>query len=119
MEPLKTFVLDRDDFEEANNIGYSGGDRWRGTVPATLTEEVLRRIAAATLADHVAFTEMLQQHKEDFSSLLQHMADCYKGLLTDNTSCTSTSVAIIHLLTGQTSLRIFMQYVRILIQLTC
>ena len=43
--------------------------------------------------------ETLQQHKEDFSSLLQHMADCYKALLGNNTSCMSVSVAIIYLYT--------------------
>ena len=59
------------------------------------TEEVLKRISAATFADRVAFTETLQQHKEDFSSLLQHMADCCKALFTDKSSC--TSVAITHL----------------------
>ena len=34
MEPLKTFVLDRDDFEEANealDTRYSEGGQWRGT----------------------------------------------------------------------------------------
>ena len=90
-----------------------------GEVPATFTEEVLRRISAATFADHMAFTETLKQHKEDFSSLLQHMANCYKALLAYESSCVSASVAIIHLCTWQTSLRIFMHYVRILIQLPC
>ena len=33
-------------------------------MPATCTVEVLR-IAAATFADRVAFTETLQQHKEE------------------------------------------------------
>ena len=59
------------------------------------TEEVLRRILAATFADCVAFTETLQRH-EDFSSLLQHMADCYKALFVDKLSCASESVAITH-----------------------
>ena len=72
-----------------------------GEVPATFTEEVLKRILAATyvapFADHVAFTETLQRHKEDFSSLLQHMADCYKALFTNKSSCTSASIAITHL----------------------
>ena len=89
-----------------------------GEVPAIFTKEVLRRISAATFADCVAFTEMLQQHK-DFSSLLQHMADCCKALLADELSCMSTSIAIIHLLTRRMSLRIFMHYVRILIRLPC
>ena len=79
-----------------------------GRVPATFTEEVLRRISAATFADCVAFTEALQQHNEDFPSLLQHMADCYKALLATESSCLSAIVAIIHLLTRRTSLRIFM-----------
>ena len=51
-----------------------------GEVPATFTEVVFKRISAAkyvtTFADRVVFTEALQRHKEDFSSLLQHMADC-------------------------------------------
>ena len=100
-EPLKTFVLNRDDFEEANktcDTGYSG--------PATFTEEVLNYFAM--FADCVAFTETLQRHKEDFSSLLQHMADCYKALFADKSSCVTASVAIIHLLTQRTILRIFM-----------
>ena len=50
------------------------------------TEEVLKRILAATFADRVAFTETLQQHKEDFSSLLQLMADCYKALFANKSS---------------------------------
>ena len=70
------------------------------------TEEVLNRISAATyvatFADRVAFTEMLQQHKEDFSLLLPHMADCYKA---------------VHTL--RMSFRVFMHYVRILMQLPC
>ena len=57
------------------------------------TEEVLKRISAATyvamFADHVAFTETLQRHK-DFSLFLQHMAICYKALFADKSSCTST-----------------------------
>ena len=64
------------------------------------TEEVLKRILAATyvatFADHVAFTETVQQRKEDFSSLLQYMADCYKALFADKSSCASASVAITH-----------------------
>ena len=60
------------------------------------TEEVLKRISA-TFADCVAFTETLQQHKEDFSSLLQHMAICYKALFANKSSCVSASVAIMHL----------------------
>ena len=101
MEPLKTFVLNGDDFEYANkacDTGYSG--------PATFTEEVLNYFAM--FADCVAFTETLQRHKEDFSSLLQHMAVCYKALFTNKSSCVSTSGAIIHLLNQQTNLRIFM-----------
>ena len=57
------------------------------------TEEVLKRISAAMFADRMSFTETLQRH-EDFSSLLQHMADCYKALFAEKLSCTSTSVAI-------------------------
>ena len=60
------------------------------------TEEVLKRISAAMFADRMAFTETLQRHKEDFSSLLQHMADCYKALFAEKTSCASASVAITH-----------------------
>ena len=64
------------------------------------TEEVLKRISAATYvamsADRVAFTETLQRHKEDFSSLLQHMANCYRALFADKSSCASASVAITH-----------------------
>ena len=90
-----------------------------GEVPSTLTEEVLRRISAATFAHCVAFTETLQQHKKNSSLLLQHMIDCYKALLAGESSCVSASVAIIHLLTRWTSLRIFMHYVRISIQLPC
>ena len=64
------------------------------------TEEVLKRILAAmyvaTFADRVTLMETLQQHKEDFSSLLQHMADCYKALFAEKTSCASASVAITH-----------------------
>ena len=74
-----------------------------GEVPATFTEEVLGRISAATFADRVAFTEILQQHKEDFSLFLQHMANCYKALLADESSCVSASVAIIHLRTCPTN----------------
>ena len=51
-----------------------------GEVHATFTEKVFKRISAAkyvtTFANCVVFTETLQQHKEDFSSLLQHMAEC-------------------------------------------
>ena len=36
------------------------------------------------------------------------MADCYKALLTSESSCVSASVAIIHLLTQGMSLRILM-----------
>ena len=75
------------------------------------TEEVLKRISAATFADRVAFMETLQRHLEDFSSLLQHMADCYKALFADKSSCASTSVAITH------PANEFMHYVRILIRL--
>ena len=39
------------------------------------TEEVLKRISAATFVDRVTFTETLQRHKEVFSSLLQHVAE--------------------------------------------
>ena len=76
-----------------------------GEVPATFTEEVFKRIPAVkydtAFADRVAFTETLQQHKEDFSSLLQHMADCYKALFADESS---TIVAIIHLFTQRHTL---------------
>ena len=68
-------------------------------------------------ADRVAFIETLQQYKEDFSLLLQHMADYYKALLADESSCVSASIAIIHLFSWRKSLRIFMHYVTILIQL--
>ena len=60
------------------------------------TEEVLKRILAATFADCVAFTETLQQHKDDFSSLLQHMANCYKALFVNKSSCVSASLATTH-----------------------
>ena len=60
------------------------------------TEEVLKRIPAATFADRVAFTDTLQRHKEDFSSLLQHIAICYKALFADKSSCASASAAITH-----------------------
>ena len=73
------------------------------------TEEVLKRISAATyvatFADHVSFTETLQRHKEDSSSLLQHMADCYKALFTDKSSCASASIAITHPVNGFKSIR--------------
>ena len=94
-----------------------------GEVPATFTEEVFKRIPAAkygtTFANRVVFTEALQRHKEDFSSLLQHMAKCYKALFADESSCASTIVTIIHLFTQRTNLRVFMHYVGILIQLPC
>ena len=70
MESLKTFVLDKDDFEEAKNAIRDTAEEISGEVPATFTEEVLRRISAAMFADCVAFMETLQQYKEDFSSLL-------------------------------------------------
>ena len=98
MEPLNTFVLDGDDFEEANkarDVGYSRGGQWRGTYLPHFTE-VMKRISAAMFADRVAFMETLQRHNEDFSLLLQHMAYYYQALFTDKSSCTSTSVAIIH-----------------------
>ena len=70
-----------------------------GEVPATYTEEILKGISVAmyvaTFADCMAFTKTLQRHKEDFSLLLQHMADCYKMLFADKSSC--ASVDIIHL----------------------
>ena len=59
--------------------------------------EVMKRISAAMFADRMPFMETLQRHKEDFSSLLQHMTDYYQALFTDKSSCTSTSVAIIHM----------------------
>ena len=103
VEPVKTFVIDGDDFKEANkahDVGYNGGDQWRRTCH---TDEVLKEISAAlyvtTLARHVAFTEMLQQHKEDFTLFLQHMAYCYNALLTDESNCARASIAIIHLFT--------------------
>ena len=56
------------DFKEANeahDTGFSGGGQWRGTC------QVLKKISpamyVAMFADRVAFTEMLQWHKEDFS----------------------------------------------------
>ena len=56
-------------------------------LPATFSEEVLKTISAAayvtTFADRIALVEALQQHKEDFASLLQHMAASYKALFTD------------------------------------
>ena len=88
-----------------------------GEVHAIFTEEVLGRITAATFADRVAFTETLQQHNEDFSSLLQRRADCYKALLADESNCVSTSAAIVHLQLPNE--RVFMHYVRILIRLPC
>ena len=52
-----------------------------GELPATFADDVLKRISAATyvttFADRVAFMETLQRHREDFSSLLQHMAQIY------------------------------------------
>ena len=71
-----------------------------GKVPATfywsgIKEDFCFKYVA-TFADHVAFTETLQRHKEDFSSLLQHMADCYKALFAGESSCTSASIAITH-----------------------
>ena len=84
-----------------------------------LIEEVIRRISVVTFADRLAFMETLQQYKEDFSLLLQHMIDCYKALLADESSCVSTSVAIIHLLTRRTSLRLLKHYVRIFVRLPC
>ena len=63
-------------------------------------EEVLKRISAATyiatFADRVPFMETLQLNKENFSSLLQHMADCYKALFANKSSCASASVASTH-----------------------
>ena len=106
-------------FEEAKRAIRDIAEVISGEVPATFTEEVVRRISAATFADPVAFTETLQQHKEDFSSLLQHVANCCKALLADESSCMSASVAIIHLLTQRTSLRIFMHCIRILLRLPC
>ena len=47
-------------------------------------------------ADCIAFMEMLQRHKEDFSSLPQHMGNCYKALFTDKLICVSASVTITH-----------------------
>ena len=82
-----------------------------------LIEEVISRISTVTFANHLAFMETLQQYKEDLSLFLQHMIHCYKALLADESSCVSMSVAIIRLLTWQTSLRLFMHYVRIYIQL--
>ena len=70
MEPLKIFVLYGDDFEEVTQLAIRDiVEAVIGEVPATFTEEVLKRISAATFvasfADHVIFTETLQQHKED------------------------------------------------------
>ena len=116
MEPLKTFVLDGMASKRLTKRAIQDlAEAVSGEVPATFTEEILRRISAGTFADCVAFTETCS-NKEDFSSHLQHMIDCYMALHTDNLSCVSASVAIIHLLTWRTSLRIFMLYIRILAQ---
>ena len=49
-----------------------------GELPSEFPEEVLRTISAAayvtTFDDRVVFMETLQRRKEDFTSLLQHMA---------------------------------------------
>ena len=61
---MKTFVLNGDDFEEANearDVGYSGGSQWRNL--PHFTEEVLKRISVATYAAMFAFTETLQRHR--------------------------------------------------------
>ena len=56
-------------------------------LPATFSQELLKTISAAayvtTFADRLVFVETLQQQKEDFSSLLLHMAASYKALFTD------------------------------------
>ena len=101
MEPLKTFVLDGMTLKRLMKRAIQDiAEAVSGEVPATFTEEVLKRISPTTyvaaFADHMAFTETLQRHKDDFSSLLQHMADCNKALLIDKLRCASTSVAIIH-----------------------
>ena len=90
-----------------------------GEAPATFTEEVLRRISATTFAHRVAFTQTLQQHKEDFSLLLQRMAGRYTALLAEKRECcyyTREISSNYSLLTRQT---IFIHHVRILIQLPC
>ena len=51
----------------------------------------------------------------DFSSLLQHVANCYKALFTNKLSCASVSVAIIH----PANKRVFTHYVTKLIWLPC
>ena len=120
MEPLKMFVLESMTSKRLTKCAiWDIVEVISGEVLATFTEEVLRRISAATLADCLAFTETLQRHKEDFSSLQQHMADCYKALLTNESNRVSASIAIIHLLTRRTSLRIFVHYIRKLIRLPC
>ena len=83
------------------------------------TEEVLKGISAATFADHVAFTEMLQQHKEDFSSLLQHMTDSYKALFANKSSFANASVAIIHLANELKSIHALCMNIKMVAMLTC
>ena len=118
-------MLDGDDFKEANkvrNAGYSGGDQWRGTCHILLKRYVLRRILAATyvamFADRVALTETLQQYKEDFSSLLQHMADCYKALFANKSSCVSASAAMTHPANGFKSIHALRKNINTVAMLT-
>ena len=40
--------------------------------------------------------ETLQLNKEEFSPLLQHMADCHKALFANKSSCASASVVSTH-----------------------
>ena len=91
-----------------------------GEVPATCTEEVLRRISAGMydtmFADHVTFVVTLQRHNEDFSSLQQRMADCYKALFTDKSVRAQAYVAIIH---PANAFKIIHELCKLLIQLPC
>ena len=74
---------------------------------------MLQRLLIAT------FTETLQRYKEDFSSLLQHMADCYKALLADKLSCASKSVAIVHPVNECKSIRALHKNINTVAMLTC
>ena len=47
-------------------------------------------------ADHVTFVVTLQRHNEDFSSLKQCMADCYKALFTNKSVRARAYVANTH-----------------------
>ena len=56
-------------------------------LPSGFAKEVLDTISPAaclrTFEDHIALTETLWRHKEDFASLLQHMVDSCKALFAD------------------------------------